>query len=556
MTERQRTTWTSGGLGLGVLLALGLLVVLPLMLLLADALPQQPGEFDAWRARLAEPTLQQALLYSIGVALLACGLASLLAVPLALLVVRVLPGARWPASLLGLLPLAMPPFLGAALLNSFSTLYNASGLADLFGPVDVQGSGLALSAVYALHYFPLILFCLIVGLDRVDRRFEESARNLGAGGVAVWWRIVLPLATPGFVMGAALMVLKVIEDIGAPRVLGVDTLLAPQLLLRLGEGGLGDLQLQMTALTLLGSTLIVTLLAWPALVPPAADRRPGLARRVQRGPLADLVSAPPLLGLALLTLSPLGWLMLLAFGAHGPDGLLPGVSVPSPAPEPFAGGGAAITLLYAAGTGLLVMLLGLASGGVTAIRTPLARLLRVAGTAMFAVPGVVLALGYLHLTAWWDGGPATAWVALALVVAFKQLPFAQLILAGPMRRLRSGGLDAAHGIGAHGPALYLGAAAPALAAELGAVFLLGAAAAALELSAALVLMGSTQAPYAAALFHAVRAGSAAAPWAAGAMLLVLTVALALVTILLLLRRRQGTPPHGPAHKRPPPGEDP
>jgi len=552
MSERQQTTWMSGGLALVLLLAVLALVVLPSVLLFTQAIPQSPAELDALRARLVEPSLRDALMHSLGTALLACGLAGALAMPTALVIVRSLPTLRTPMSLLGLLPLAMPPFLGAALLEYFATLYNASPGAALLGRLDVAGSSIALSAVYAVHYFPFMLFCLMAGLERVEPGLEESARNLGAGRLRVWGRIILPLVSPGLVMGCALMVLRIIEDIGAPLVLGVETLLAPQLLARLGEAGPGDPQLQVSALALFAAALVISALSWSTLLPPSVDeRRTDRGPMARRGALARLLAIPPMLGLTLVALLPLVGLVLLALGTPW------AAQAPSANDAPVdllavAGSGATTTLWYAAGTALLLLLTTLAAGAAATTRHPLARLARFAATLSYAVPGIVLALGYLHLNDQLgdprSGTPALAWGALALVVAFKQLPLAQRVLSGPMRRLHDGSLAAARGLGAAGPGLYIGTAASALAGKMAALLLLGAAAAALELSAALVFFEGPEAPYAMALFNLIRNGGSAALWAMQGTALVVAVALALAVALFLLRRR-GAPSHRPVGRR-------
>jgi len=560
MIERQQTTWMSGVLTLVVLLAVLALVVLPVMLLFTHAMPESPAELEAMRARLMEPSLHDALLHSLGIALLAFGLAGALAIPVALVVVRALPTLRTPLSLLGLLPLAVPPFVGAALLEYLAALYNASASAALIGRLEVRGNSVALSAVYAVHYFPFLLFCLMAGLERVAPCLEESARNLGAGRLRVWGRIILPLAAPGLLMGGALTVLKVIEDVGAPLVLGVDALLAPQLLTRLGEAGLGDPELQVTALALFAAALVVSALSWSTLLPPAVDERHAdRGRAAPRGALTRLLAAPPLLGLVLIALLPFVGLVLLALGAPWSAQAPLATAAPvASADLSTIAGGVAPTLLYVAGTALLVLLTALVAGAAGATRHPLTPLVRFAATLPFAVPSVVLALAYLYLGDRLGdlgyGAPALAYGALALVVAFKQLPLAQRILSGPMRRLHGGSLAAARGLGVAGPTRYLGIAVHALAGKMAALLLLGAAAAALELSAAMVLFEGPEAPYAMALFDLIRDGGSAALWATPATALVAAAALALAVAFLLLRRRS-TRPHRPVGRRQPAREE-
>ncbi|MBR7897143.1 iron ABC transporter permease [Burkholderia multivorans] len=52
----------------------------------------------------------------------------------------------------------------------------------------------------------------------------EAARTLGAGRVATFWRVVMPLARPAIAVGVSLALLETLNDIGASEFLGVQTL--------------------------------------------------------------------------------------------------------------------------------------------------------------------------------------------------------------------------------------------------------------------------------------------------------------------------------------------
>src|SRR5699024_10393835 len=69
---------------------------------------------------------------------------------------------------------------------------------------------------------------------------EESAQNLGAHGFRLFRRIVFPLASPGYLAGAALVFIKVFDDLGTPLLLDVNNMLAPQAYLRISSIGISD----------------------------------------------------------------------------------------------------------------------------------------------------------------------------------------------------------------------------------------------------------------------------------------------------------------------------
>ena len=69
---------------------------------------------------------------------------------------------------------------------------------------------------------------------------EEAAQNLGSRGFRLFRRIVFPLAMPGYVAGAALVFVKVFDDLATPLLLNVKDMLAPQAYLRITSIGIAD----------------------------------------------------------------------------------------------------------------------------------------------------------------------------------------------------------------------------------------------------------------------------------------------------------------------------
>ena len=169
--------------------------------------------------------------------------ASVLAVPLAYLTVRFQFRGAAIIHTLGVLPLIMPAFVGAA---AMQLLFGRSGslnliLNDLFGFTVPLMEGLnGVIFVETLHYFPFVLLNLAASLASIDTSMEEAGQNLGSSGFRLFRRIVFPLALPGYVAGASLVFIKVFDDLGTPLVLNVTNMLAPQAYLRVTSIGLED----------------------------------------------------------------------------------------------------------------------------------------------------------------------------------------------------------------------------------------------------------------------------------------------------------------------------
>jgi iron(III) transport system permease protein len=548
MIERQHMTRTSAGFGLVLLTLFIALIGMPLSQLFIDLLPVDGGGLDALRQLLLQSSLPQSSLRTLAVALLACGLASVLAVPLAMIAVRANVSLRVLVPLLGLLPLVMPPFVTAAVLLHFADVPQLAGRDFWPDEWPMSGRLATLILVYALHFFPVILFSLIVGLERVDRILYESARNLGAGRFTAWRRVALPLALPPFVLGAGLVSLRIVEDVATPLMLDIDDLLAPQFVLRLAAAGPGDPLLTLAALVMLTLSALIVAFAWSALTPLPVRRAEAACPQPLRWrhPTRAALLATPLIGiLAILGLAPLLGLGWMSLADHWSGGPLPDPVGPFDYQALLADGLPILraTLAYAVIAGILLLVAGGALGWLSSTPGVLGRFTRAAVNGLFAIPGLVLAFACLQTTSHIDWAqaawPNLAWLALAAVVAVKYLPFAGYLIARQGRMLGRGGQESARTLGVAGPALYLRVVLPALVGTLVAVFLIGFAAAAWELTAVLVLLdgSSSPPPLTLGIFQTLQTPGGARTGAVQAILLILALlALCAIIYRLLLRR--------------------
>ncbi len=88
------------------------------------------------------------------------------------------------------------------------------------------------------HFFTmLVALTVYASLKRINPRLMLAARDLGAGPVATFLRITLPLSMPGVATGAFLTFVLTVGDYVTPQILGGNTtLVLPQaILLQLGR---------------------------------------------------------------------------------------------------------------------------------------------------------------------------------------------------------------------------------------------------------------------------------------------------------------------------------
>jgi molybdate transport system permease protein len=157
-----------------------------------------------------------AILLSLKIATVAT-LASLpFAIVVALALARGRFAGRWLLDGFVHLPLVLPPVVtGYVLLLTFGRRGPAGRfLEETFGIVlSFRWTGAALAA--AVMGFPLMVRAIRLSLEAVDRGLEQAAGTLGAGRIAVFFTVTLPLAVPGVLAGTVLGFAKALGEFGA-----------------------------------------------------------------------------------------------------------------------------------------------------------------------------------------------------------------------------------------------------------------------------------------------------------------------------------------------------
>ena len=149
---------------------------------------------------------------------LAAALATLLALPVALLAVRHAGYARHLLERSTYLVLAIPGVVIALALSYFTQRY-LGGFLYQTGPL--------LILAYAIMFFPLALVGVKASLARAPVSLDEVARSLGQRKLAVLARVTLRLTGPGLVAAFCLVFLSVVTELTATLILiptGVQTL--------------------------------------------------------------------------------------------------------------------------------------------------------------------------------------------------------------------------------------------------------------------------------------------------------------------------------------------
>lgn len=533
-----------------------LFLVVPVVQVVFVAFSDRAGGFTLahFLAFFQRSLFRESFYNSLYVAAASVLIASVLAVPLSYFTVRFRFRGNLLIQTLGVLPLLMPPFIGAVALQ---LVFGRSGSINLIlnewlGFTLPIMEGLAgVIFVQSIHYFPFILLNLTAAMANIDASMEEAAQNLGCHGLRLYRRVLLPLAMPGYVAGATLMFVKVFDDLGTPLVLNVTNLLAPQAYLRVTNIGLHDPS---------GYVISVIMVAFSVLAMWAGQRT--LASHdyatLQRGGVSlhrrELRGVRLILGYAfvsfvlLLVLSPHIGILLLAFSKLWSFSILPEgfttehfAEVLTYSPQYVIN-----TVWYCTLAALLDVILGTAIAYLM-LRTSLPgrKILDAVASGALAIPGVVLGIGYLRTfynvqLPFTDQPLSATWLALVLVLTIRRLPYALRSCVASLTQLHVSLEEAAQNCGAGRMSTLRRIVVPLMAGGIIAGFVASFVTAAVELSATLMLVSTQEAaPLSYGIYVYMQSAAGRGPGAALGVIAVIIVGLGTYATHRLLQRHSG-----------------
>ncbi|MGV3493978.1 MAG: ABC transporter permease [Ramlibacter sp.] len=517
-------------------------LVLPVGRVFYTAFVEADGRFTLghFSAFFSQGLMRESFFNSLYVAVLSTVFAALIAVPLAYFTVRFEFRGALLIQTLGVLPLIMPPFVGAV---AMQLIFGRSGtvnllLNDWFGislPIMEGLNGVVF--VEAIHYFPFILMNLTVALRNIDGAMEEAAMNLGCRGWRLFWRVIFPLALPGFIAGASLVFVKVFDDLGTPLVLGQTNMLAPQAYLRITQVGLEDPMGYVISVIMIVFSIVA--MALSARILRGKDystlQKGGASiRRRRLKPMGALAAYGWIVVVLLVVLSPHLGVLLLSFAKVWSFSPLPDAYTLAHYATVFQDSSSMIrnTLLYCGLAAGLDVILGVTIAYLMLRTTlPARQWLDWIATASLAVPGIVLAIGYLRL---YKGVtlPGTdimltgTWVMIMLAYAVRRLPYALRSCVAALQQLHVSLEEAAESLGATKMRTIRRVVVPLMAGGILAGFVTSFITAAVELSATILLTSAeSQAPMSYGIYLYMQSVAGRGPGAALGVLAIAVVAL-------------------------------
>jgi iron(III) transport system permease protein len=140
----------------------------------------------------------------------AAAVATVMALPVAILAVRYGGRMRWMLERSTYLVLAMP-----GVIIAFSVAYFSLHYADAWGYQTAP----MLVAAYAIMFFPLALVGVRASVAQAPRGLEDVARSLGKRRLAVLWQVTRPLVAPGLAAAFCLVFLSAVTELTATLIL-------------------------------------------------------------------------------------------------------------------------------------------------------------------------------------------------------------------------------------------------------------------------------------------------------------------------------------------------
>jgi len=192
-----------------------------------------------------DPVQRESILNSFWLAVTVTITSTLVALPLSWIAVKFRFRGKGLLNALLLVPMILPPFVGAiGMRKVFARYYGSAnlllsklGLVDQGNLIDWFGawSFVGVVVLETLHLYPIMYLNLSAAFANIDPSMEEAARNLGDTGFSLFRRVTFPLLMPGFFAGGTIVFIWAFTDLGTPLMFGYRRVVAVQIFDRLKE---------------------------------------------------------------------------------------------------------------------------------------------------------------------------------------------------------------------------------------------------------------------------------------------------------------------------------
>jgi iron(III) transport system permease protein len=415
------------------------------------------------------PILLEGFRNALGLALFSTLVATAIGVTAGVLLDRFeFPGKRL-LSVLVPLPLLVPPFVGAVGLKqllgragAFNALLTHLGWMAPERPVDWlrEGRFAAVVALTGLHLYPIVYFNVSAALAGVNIEMEEAAASLGCRGLRRFWKITLPAIGPSLFAATSIVFIWGLTELGVPLMFDYTRITSVQIFTGLKDIGRNPFVFALVVVVLVATVSIYAVARW--LVGRGrvvVATKGGRARRpVRLRPLAAAGVALVMAAIVGAAALPNVSVLLMAFARDWYGTLLPAAftfdhvraAVGHDLVVPSIGNSLRYVTLS---TGFDLVVGTAIAYLVVRTRSRLAQAIDVAAMLPLAVPGLVMAFGYLAISR--EGRPLAflnpvrdPTVLLVIAYAVRRLPFVVRSAAAGLTQISVALEEAAASLGA------------------------------------------------------------------------------------------------------------
>ena len=444
--------------------------------------------------------------------LLACAttfISLLLSLPLAICRARYTFRGMGVLSIMVLVPLILPPFVGAIsmkrLLGQFGVLnliLEKIGLVDFSQslPPDWLGSGFwGVVLLQSLHLFPILYLNASAALSNVDPAYQQAARNLGASAFKTFTRVTLPLIRPGLFAGGTIVFIWAFTDIGTPALIGYEHLTPVTIFQELSNAEINPRTFSLVFIMLSSSvTLYILGKFFFGRSDTGESTKATVATETRSLGFIPTCFAWALFGgVIFLAILPHLGVLLLGLSDHWVNSILPEKytlrHLEFVVNNPETMGSILNSLKYAGVSTTMDIVLGTIAAWLI-IRTKIYGKTLIDGLCMLplAVPGMILAAGYVAMTAPGTrleaiGPTKNPFVILVIAYAVRRLPFVVRGVSAGLQQVPEALEEAARNLGASALGANLRITLPLITANIIAAGVLTFSFAMLEVSDSLML---------------------------------------------------------------------
>ena len=196
-----------------------------------------------FKLMVTDPSIRTLVVNSFKIGAMVTLVTSIVSLPLAYFLTRYrYPGRDLLRSII-LIPMIMPPFVGAIGMQQFFGRFGSVNmllvklkLIDITETIDWFGGGFwGVVLLSTLHLYPIMYLNIVAALANVDPSLEEAAENMGASRAQVFRRITLPLMMPGYFAGAILVFIWAFTDLGTPLIFDYNEVIAVRIFRQVTE---------------------------------------------------------------------------------------------------------------------------------------------------------------------------------------------------------------------------------------------------------------------------------------------------------------------------------